>query len=657
MASISKITIDGFKAFPNRFEDINLDGKNLLLYGENGSGKSSIYYALHCLLQSQVVDKSATYFDPNASESLVNKDTHKDDAFIEVQLTDSDVKYRVSKAGYEEIPDRGISPLKDLNGECVFINHKFLFHFFSFRNSQFINLFPVFIKDILPFTLTSNKAEFISQIYRDITEGIRKKGRSNQVDEEYLKRIGLFNKETKKIIDLINLPERNPNTATVIYNKFFRDTDDSELKITLEYEDYNHNIPKPNVSYWLRLGRRYQKILKAGAWIEHPISSRIEVLDPVICLKVEERLEDGNYQSIDKPQSYFNEAKLTAIALSIRFSLLDTITPINGRFMALDDMLISLDMSNRTKVVKYLLNIVDKYRIYLFTHDKAFYNYVRTAISEHSSNADWIFKTVSYNSKKKQPIILDEFSDYRSKAEYFYSLGDYETSAIYVRKQLEQSVGGLIPYELKINADGGFISLETLWKKLIRFYSDNGKPLDVKMQQTFSESKLLILNVAAHFQRLSNPIYKAELDMAFKLLNYINTLNRIDNKLIIEKDKLIVFRHPSHNYLCSFCLDSDLVLVEGEHLVTKFPKCKNIRWEYNGVPNWDFTINAPNKEHPLLKATPKFINFFKSCCEKLPLGITYDMLMHNCKIDDQTPLIEYFGGIDILKLDIKIDND
>lgn len=657
MASISKITIDGFKAFPNRFEDINLEGKNLLLYGENGSGKSSIYYALHCLLQSQVVDKSATYFDPNTSESLVNKDTHKDDAFIEVQFKDNDIRYRVSKAGYEEIPAQGISPLRDLNGECVFINHKFLFHFFSFRNSQFINLFPVFIKDILPFTLTSNKAEFISQIYRDITEGIRKKGRSNQVDEEYLKRIGLFNKETKKIIDLINLPERNPNTATVIYNKFFRDIDDSELKITLEYEDHNHNIPMPNVSYWLRLGRRYQKILKAGVWIEHPISSRIEVLDPVICLKVEERLEDGNYQTIDKPQSYFNEAKLTAIALSIRFSLLDTITPINGRFMALDDMLISLDMSNRTKVVKYLLNIVDKYRIYLFTHDKAFYNYVRTAISEHSSKADWIFKTVSYNSKKKQPIILDEFSDYRSKAEYFYSLGDYETSAIYVRKQLEQSVGGLIPYELKINADGGFVSLETLWKKLIRFYSDNGKPLDVKMQQIFSESKLLILNVAAHFQRLSNPIYKAELDMAFKLLNYINTLNRIDNKLIIEKDKLIVFRHPTHNYLCSFCLDSDLVLVEGEHLVAKFPKCKNIHWEYNGVSNWDFAINAPNNEHPLLKATPKFISFFKSCCEKLPLGITYDMLMLNCKIEDRTPLIEYFGGIDILKLTIKIDND
>ena len=34
MAAISKITIYGFKAFPQEFE-LNLDGKNLLMYGEN----------------------------------------------------------------------------------------------------------------------------------------------------------------------------------------------------------------------------------------------------------------------------------------------------------------------------------------------------------------------------------------------------------------------------------------------------------------------------------------------------------------------------------------------------------------------------------------------------------------------------------------------
>lgn len=83
-------------------------------------------------------------------------------------------------------------------------------------------------------------------------------------------------------------------------------------------------------------------------------------------------------QPIYKPQSFFNEAKLTAIALSIRFALLDNITAPNGRFFALDDMLISLDMSNRMKVVDYLLGVVsEKYKIYLFTHDKYFFEYFK----------------------------------------------------------------------------------------------------------------------------------------------------------------------------------------------------------------------------------------------------------------------------------------
>mgnify|MGYP003397697663 CR=1 FL=1 len=72
MAAISKITIDGFKAFPQKFE-LNLDGKNLLMYGENGSGKSSIYYALHALLQSQCKDKCSIYFSTTHPESIVNK--------------------------------------------------------------------------------------------------------------------------------------------------------------------------------------------------------------------------------------------------------------------------------------------------------------------------------------------------------------------------------------------------------------------------------------------------------------------------------------------------------------------------------------------------------------------------------------------------------
>lgn len=120
MAAISKIKIDGFKAFPKEIELV-LDGKNLLMYGENGSGKSSIYYALHALLQSQYHDKGAAYFDKNSSETLVNKYTTTADPYIEIELEGSNTKYHLSQNGYKEIPPQAISPLRDMNAECVFI--------------------------------------------------------------------------------------------------------------------------------------------------------------------------------------------------------------------------------------------------------------------------------------------------------------------------------------------------------------------------------------------------------------------------------------------------------------------------------------------------------------------------------------------------------
>ena len=363
MAAISKITIDSFKAFPKKFE-LNLDGKNLLVYGENGSGKSSIYYALHALLQSQCKDKNNIYFSTTHPESIVNKHTNKPDAKVEIKFEGSDVTYSISRTGYEESIPQATSPLRDLNGKCVFINHKFLFNVFSFRNSQYIDLFPVFIKDILPFTLTRNKSKYISELYDEAIAKIKRRGRGNKIDDKYKKLIQNFNDETEYIIKLIN--QNAVPTATDIFNNNFRNLEDRKLKISLVYDNNRDIIPQPNKSYWLRLGYRYYPIEKAGI-IEHKrLSTGLEVLQPSIMLKIEE-LQDDNvtYVSIEKPQTYFNEAKLTAIALSIRFALLNTVDPADGRFLALDDMLISLDMGNRMKVIDYIFKeVLPKYKLY-----------------------------------------------------------------------------------------------------------------------------------------------------------------------------------------------------------------------------------------------------------------------------------------------------
>ncbi len=642
MAAISKIRIDGFKAFPKEFELV-LNGKNLLMYGENGSGKSSIYYALHALLQSQYHDKGAIYFDKDSTESIVNKDTTTAEPYIEIELEGSETKYRLSKKGYEEFPHQPISPLRDMNAECVFINHKFLFRTFSFRNSEYIDLFPVFIKDILPFVLTRDNAEYIGNIYDDVMKGIRFY-RNNQLEDSYKKRIDKFNIETQYVVNLIN------KNASVIYNENFRNNDERKLRLTLEFDNNLDEVPSPDKSYWLRCDYRYRHINVAGAWEQKNIG--LDILQPSIILKVEEDIE-GTYKPIKKPQTYFNEAKLTAIALSVRFPLLDIISASNGRFMALDDMLISLDMSNRAKVVDFLLSISDKYKIYLFTHDKAFYNYISHIINQKGKSSDWTFKRISYNYTEKRPMILDDSCEYLSKAKYFYDLGDYETSAIYFRKTLEQNIGERLPFELKTRVDGGFLELQTLWDKFIKFYAHNGTPIDREMQKIFSASKLLILNPAAHFQRLANPIYKSELDEIFKLINYICRLSKIEKQLILEQGKTLVFQHPKENYNCSFILDDDLVIIEGEHIVAKIPKCKNIKWEYNGVEYWNFELKKRDLENPLIVATPKLTNFIDNMINKVPLNITQKMFIENCKVDGIS-LLEFMGNIDLLRISVKI---
>ena len=52
---IQNIEITNYKAFLGTHK-INVSGKNLFIYGENGTGKSSLYFALKDFFQSSIED-------------------------------------------------------------------------------------------------------------------------------------------------------------------------------------------------------------------------------------------------------------------------------------------------------------------------------------------------------------------------------------------------------------------------------------------------------------------------------------------------------------------------------------------------------------------------------------------------------------------------
>ena len=625
MAAISKIKIDGFKAFPKEFELV-LDGKNLLMYGENGSGKSSIYYALHVLLQSQYHDKGSIYFDRNNSESLVNKYTTTADPYIEIGLEKSNTKYHLSKNGYKELPIEAISPLRDMNAECVFINHKFLFNSFSFHNSQYIDLFPVFIKDILPFTFTDDKSKYISELYDEVVAGIQRRGRRRRIDSEYDRLIKKFNQEVLRIIGKINSKDdpRDPNAlslASNIYNNYFRDLDDRELSIELNYENNSDKIPKTNKSYWLRYGYRYQQTTIAHRIIEERISNKLEILSPVIRLTIKEKQEDGTYGDIEKPQTQLNEAKLTAIILSIRFSLLDLVAAPDGRFLALDDMLISLDMSNRMKVIKYLLDVVAfKYKLYVFTHDRLFYHTLKRIIETQYKSSEWVFGGIYVDDSivPNEPNYVPDDKTKIEKIEDAYKCHDYFLCGTLLRQECERCLKELLPDSYRVkedprtrtssskNLDEQIASLEEFCRL---------ENIDYTPFKDLKSYKDLFLNSTAH-NDITSPFYKNEIKICLKAVKSLSQINR-SKKIDCNKDLSIKQSDGNGNeYTIRLRLREPLRLLEhnGVKRISFFSKCEILK------------IISSKGEEQINEGFESLYTAYRIFCERYKLAINNDLL-------------------------------
>ena len=484
MPAINRIHICGFKAFPNDFE-LQLEGKNLLMYGENGSGKSSIYYALHCMFQAPLKpDAGKKYFDLASEQHLKNLNNLDADSKIWIDFDGRHpFIYNIDKEGYQFTLLGGKHPLPAQINGC-FVNHQFLFHFFNFRNSQRINLFPVFIKDILPFCKDDNTGVHIGEMYDEITASIIKKGR--HIHPDYISKIEYFNKAVKKVVEDINI------YASDRYNESFKDDGDNELVIRLRY-DSNFDKPEDDTNeYWLKYDNIIE-LVKENGEIKERKSSYKKLNEPFIGLEISEKMPDGNLRKIVKPHTYFNEAKLTAIALAVRFALLNIEKPADGRFLALDDMLISLDMSNRAKVVNFLLKISDKYKIYLFTHDKMFFEYFKHKTKKNQD--EWVYKEI-YIDDEKTPYIRNS-EDYLGEAEHYIKQHQYEIAGNFLRKEAEAFCKDFLPKKKQLTGDFVHLDLNGLIMNCKDYAAESGV-VDISIFNELDEHRKFILNPSSH---------------------------------------------------------------------------------------------------------------------------------------------------------------
>ena len=271
---ISSIKLKNFKAFndtpDNGMLNITLDGKNLLIYGDNGSGKSSIYEAL-----------KLSFYKRRLLANIIVPDEEKESVIETVLAREYDNK---DTSGFEV----------DVNGTKIYADSTI--NDFAFKVSL-LNLYSVMVTD---------------------------------------EKIAESKKDTYRFLNLKKLLQRE------------------FLPINLNYEEQNFTELINNVNEKLDTFKEDIQI----------------ALDIDLNIKIDEE---------EHLNLYFNEAKINLVILLLLFESIYLYSDRSTKsVIVLDDIITSLDMANRTFLLKYILErfTPNSFQLIILTHNLEVYKLV-----------------------------------------------------------------------------------------------------------------------------------------------------------------------------------------------------------------------------------------------------------------------------------------
>lgn len=483
MNKIKQIKVKNFKFFYGEV-NIDLERNNALIFGENGSGKSSLYWALYTFLQSVFKSdntKIQKYFLHNHPENLRNR--FADDAeesYIKLVFEDNLESTTDKLISNTTVNTRTGTLIAQAIQGSELINYRLLSKIHDFKNPQEINLFPIMDKDILPFinfrevlvrhdgaVATANAQEW----WDYIKNGLNPRGRMH--DPAYI----------------------TFSTAVNIFN--------TELQFYFEsiVESVNEYLKKFKQPFTISFNIKacsYDAFIEGSSTKRNhaTIASQIFVHAKFNHVK----LVEGK-KAITRPHTFLNEAKLTAIALSIRFAMLDqklsgAMAGDTPKFLILDDVLISLDMSNREIVLDIILKEFTDYQLLILTHDRNFFELLRHRIKRFG-NENWKYIEMYECEKDGIPQPYIKTSDtYLEKAELYFHHKEYEIAGNFLRKEAEAFCKEFLPKKLHYTSEYNLHNLDGLITQCKTYAESAG--LDKALFEALDSHRKFVLNPTSH---------------------------------------------------------------------------------------------------------------------------------------------------------------
>jgi len=214
---------------------------------------------------------------------------------------------------------------------------------------------------------------------------------------------------------------------------------------------------------------------------------------------------------------FLNEARLSALAMSIYFSIIkkqfDLLEDNSLKILVLDDLLISLDMNNRLSLIKILQENFNDYQIFFFTHEKGLFDLINEKMNLASYEI-YVTKKDDY-----EVPFIKQTKSLLEQAIYQKDTQNYGCSANLLRQFTEKKLCEYLPVELTVGAKCKKLTLDSLLTKSTTFEKTKEVNKNQELIDAFTKLKTfkrVLLNDASHYN--STDIYKGELEDAIEVL-------------------------------------------------------------------------------------------------------------------------------------------
>ncbi len=514
MTVIDKLTLVNFRAFPGAEPiELRLHGKNLLIYGENGSGKTSIFTALTEMLRHPVPRKG----NPPTPWENVFAGASAGPWSVALDFTNQTrVVWNATGITGTSVLENGKQILgTQIRNEAALLSAALDYRSLldtNYRHGEGeVNLFEVLVTRLLancgitspgvvPFP--SGTAQMrVSDCWQTLLGLRREIGWSQtSIPANILAACSSFNQGLNTLLGSLTGEANALLSALGHPNLILLPLTCSGIRPVA-----NHFIDKRQLE-----GSKISLKLK---FQDHP-------------------------QPLERPQLFLNEARLSAIGLALYLAarkVMVSQSKLDGpKVLVLDDVLIGLDQANRIPVLDVLQQHFGDWQIVLLTHDRAFFEIGRQRLDSGKWVRQEIYAGRVGNFEK--PLLVDDELDLYRALDYLEK-GEIKAAAVHVRSAFERVLKDAccdLSVPVKFHLDPRKVPASDLWAALsakkykaparICFRVQKGKPIrwitkevevsvvPTELASRISHSVSWVLNPLSHSQTVDR--YRREIEDA-----------------------------------------------------------------------------------------------------------------------------------------------